>query len=92
MLDLFHGMSSDNSELDLISAPHRATLDSSQERNNPGVLMEPKSTTATTLNPSILRPAMEEVEVWEPPFERWIHLADMLLARSDRSPQPVDRL
>ena len=26
MLDLFHGMSSDNSELDLISAPHRATL------------------------------------------------------------------
>jgi hypothetical protein len=54
--------------------------------------MEPKSTTATTLNSSALRPAIEEVEAWEPPFERWIYLADMLLARGDRSPLPGDRL
>lgn len=68
-----------------------ATLDTSQEGNNPELLMEPKNTTATTPNLPILNPAIDEVEVWDAPFERWIHLADALLER-DRVAQLVDRL
>jgi hypothetical protein len=45
--------------------------------------MEPKTTSEVQIPPAL--PAGEglapEVEVWDPPFERWIRLADVLLRR-----------
>jgi len=54
--------------------------------------MEPKTITESRISPAL--PPSEgvapEVDVWDPPFERWIRLADVLLKRTPlRLPKTV---